>query len=191
MSVVGARWLSGVVACAVSMAVCAGAEPLRRLRRPTRRAAPPTQWDPVFQDTFEADAFSRLDGDRRPSPPPKPVPVPPEPDVDDEFDRSAVMRRLERARAAIEDLIASHEALAKPTPQAARSTEEIVALARKLAAADPDYSGDVHYVRYTDEMAQAARRLQGLLGTGRHAEALDAVRALRNSCAACHGRFNP
>lgn len=189
----GARWLSGLVACAVGLAVCAGAESPRRPRRPARRAAPPKRWDPSVRDTFEADAFSRLGGEQRPLPPPRPpddaAPAPPAPDGD--FDRSDVMRRLERARSALEDLLSSKEALAKPAPRAAKATEEIVAMARRLAADDPDHSADVHYVRHADGMAQAARRLQGLLGTGRHAEALDAVRALRTSCDACHGQFNP
>jgi len=179
-------WVQGVVAVAlVFTCVAAEAETARR-RRPIRRSPPPTHWEPVARGTFEADAFTLLDGERpRDFSTPRP-PQPPPPPPDEEFDRVDLMRRLKRCYGAIDGMVD----VPKNSPQAGQAADEIDVIARQLAA-DPEYSAEGSYVAHATAMSQAARRLKLVIGTARHGEAREALRAVLKACNACHAEYNP
>lgn len=178
------RLLSSLLVWLACVSTCAGAQSLHRQRTPVMRSKPPTQWGPVERGVFSNDAFSLLHGDEPPIEPPPPPPPPPR-----EFDRNHIMQQLEKARAAVDDLLVSKQVFARQVPQAALEVDEVITLGQRLAQDDPDYSADGYYVRHANEMAKAARWLKELLGTARHEEALDAGRAMNAACVACHTKF--
>lgn len=179
-------WVKGVVAVGLVLTCVAAQAETARRRRPIRRSPPPTHWEPVARGAFEANAFTLLDGERPEdfSTPPPPLPPPPPPD--EEFDRVDLMRRLKRCYGAIDGMVD----VPKSSPQVGRAADEIDVMARQLAA-DPDYSTERPYVAHATAMSQAARRLKLAIGTARHDEAREALRAVRTACDACHAEFNP
>jgi len=137
---------------------------------------------------FEENAFLLLAGVK---PPPPPAPAPPPVEDGPSFDRDDLMKRLSRATAVMEDLVSAPGKPVLAGSRTAEALEELLAVSRQLAHDDPDYSSDVHYVRYADELSAAARLLRSSLDRAEGPQAAMALRAVRAACASCHGKFNP
>jgi hypothetical protein len=176
-------------ACFFWFPMAAGAE------RQLRRSSPPRQSQPVktgsasYEGIFEEDAFSLLSGSR-PSTPPYKVPLP-SPGGPRQFDREELMQRASIANATIDEFVPASRTSRRSPDRIARAIDELVAIGRQLAHDDADYSADVHYVRYADEMSKAAQLLRISLERADEPQADLALRSLRAACASCHSRFNP
>lgn len=171
------------------LSACAGGEPTRRRSGPPTRAQPVHNKAVMSSGIFEENAFSLLSGPKPPPPPlehrlPPPEDAPP-------FDRDDLMQRLSRATAVIEDIVSAPSKPIRSGSRAAEAIDELMAVSRELAHDDPDYSSDVHYVRYAYELSAAARLLRSSLDRAEGPQAGMALRSVRAACASCHGKFNP
>jgi len=179
-----------LLAVASWLSASAGGEPTRRRSSPPTRARPATAGTVMGSGIFEGNAFSLLAGPRPPTPQDQSPPLPPPKDAPP-FDRDDLMQRLSKATAVIEDIASAPTKPIRSGSRVAEAIDELIAVSRQLAHDDPDYSSDVHYVRYADDLFAAARLLRSSLDRAAGPRADMALRSVRAACASCHGRFNP
>lgn len=177
-----------LLAVASWLSASAGGEPTRRRSSPPTRARPAAAGTAMSPGLFEGNAFSLLEG---PKPPPPLEHRLPPPEEAPPFDRDDLMQRLSRATAVIEDIASASTKPIRSGSRVAEAIDELIAVSRQLAHDDPDYSSDVHYVRYADDLFAAARLLRSSLDRAAGPRADTARRSVRAACASCHGRFNP
>jgi cytochrome c556 len=186
--------VAGMVAVGFVVAAIAADSTEQRRESPKRpavaerqRAAAPMGWDKMVRDVFLEDAFSIV-GDRTKKGTGQ-LPAPPVPQQPDEFDRTALMKSLEKAEDSIAQAIASEKTFKQHAALLDQQIEIITGIALKLKEADPDYKDDADYQRFVQSMRDSAASMRsGVKNTSYEVSGVSFGR-LKQSCDSCHRAF--
>jgi cytochrome c556 len=187
--------MAGLAAVGVLVAPIAAdsTEKRRALQRRPRvhekqRAAAPTSWDKMVAEAFFEDAFSVV-GQRPANEGAGQLPAPPVPQQPDEFDRTALMKSLEKAEESIAQAIASEKTFKQHAALLGKQIEIITEIASKLKGADPDYKDDADYQHFVQSMQDSAASMRsGVKNTSYEAYGVSFGK-LKQSCDSCHRAF--
>jgi cytochrome c556 len=164
----------------------------RRALRPRRlsvwtRAEPPKRWNKSSEAIFAADAFLLL-GDKPvpvvplPPVPPKPAPVPP-------FDRSAVMKQLEKAQDDLVAVLADEKRFSTQQKDFEKSIKVLFDNAEALVTNDSEYKEDDTYIEIAKALRDAADVMPTTLKTDGFGGMGGAVGRLKKACNECHAKY--
>lgn len=165
--------------------------------QPVRRARPPQRWDPAVESQFAANAFALLDGERPRDFGRSAVQAAPaaeagdagQPAADGDFDRSAMMKKLESAEEALAETLSSEKTFQAGGSRAEQAADLVVMMGRTLFSGDPDFADEDDYLKFAEDMTNAAKQLKVLVKKGDYAGARSCLDRIKKSCDGCHGGF--
>ena len=160
-----------------------------RQRRPPvkKRAEAPKQWGLSSRAVFADDAFTLL-GDKEVviAPPP---PAPPNPAPQKPFDRTAVMKELEKAEQELAEMLADEKRFRSRRNDLEKSIQLLVINAESLVQDDSEYKDDDTYMDLARSLRDKAEGVSETIKTAGYAGAGKAVGKLKQVCNECHDTF--
>jgi cytochrome c556 len=164
-----------------------GRRPTRARRSPVgTRAEAPKQWDKSSQSIFADDAFTLLGKKDTVTPPP---PVPPKPAPQNTFDRTAVMKELEKAEDQLTEVLADEKRFRSRRNDFDKSIKVLVANAKTLVQDDSEYKDDDTYMDMARSLRAKAEAVPDTIKTAGYAGAGKAVGKLKQVCNDCHEKY--
>jgi cytochrome c556 len=153
-----------------------------------QRAAAPMSWNKMVAEAFFEDAFSVL-GKRTPTEVSGQSPFPPVPRQPDAFDRTTLMKSLEKAEESIALAVASEKTFKHNAALLAEQIEIVMGIASELKEADPDYKDDEDYQRFVQSMRDSAASMRSAGNKTSYEMSGVSFGRLKQSCDSCHRTF--
>ena len=156
------------------------------------RAKPPQSWDTSVLALFPTDGFVLLEGTRplftHDLGKEKQDLAPIKPNHGD-FDRTDMMKKLERAEQILAESLSSPKTFASTSSKIETASDLIVMMGKTLFSSDPDYSTDDSFLKQAEEMTNSAKQIVVFVKKKDYEGASRAFSNVRKSCDTCHEGF--
>lgn len=160
------------------------------------RAVPPKKWDKATLGTFFPNAFETLQGSRPDFTAPgevkeggKKEEKKQEAIAHGDFDRSDLMKKLERSEESIREVLSSEGSFKAGISKVSQPLDVVVMMGKTLFHSDPDYNGDDDFLRLAEEMVSAANNMKACCKKSDYKGAGAAFARIQKSCNDCHAAF--
>lgn len=155
------------------------------------RAKPPTKWDKSTLSIFEDNAYSLLEG-QKPNlviQEDKKLENKKEEKADGDFDRTDMMKKMQRAEEVLAESLNSEKSFKAATSKIESSADLIIMMGRTMFNGDPDYSDDDYFLKQAEDMTISAKQIKALVKKGDYEAASRSFSSIKKNCDNCHQRF--
>lgn len=172
-----------------------------------KRSKPPKEWDKLTKSFFSENAFSFLDGQKRPdfneiksgtSPlvSDNKEPQNKKETIDenieeskDDFDMSDMMSKLESCEDSLRDSLQTEGIFQTSTKQIDTYSDIIIMLGRTLANSNPEYDDPDSFLKYAQNMKDNAQALKVFAKQKKYKEAYEHFKKIQKNCNDCHTQY--
>jgi cytochrome c556 len=154
------------------------------------RSAPPKKWDKATMDVFFDNAFETLEGSR-----PERKVVEKQKveekieEVHGDFDRSELMKKLERSEEIIQEILSSDKNFKAGLSKIDQPVDMVIMLGKTIFHSDPDYNQDDDFLKFSEELLSSAKSLKAFCKKSDYEGASSAFSRMKKSCNSCHQVF--
>lgn len=154
------------------------------------RARPPKKWDQVTLSIFSDNAFSLLEGE-------KPTFAQKEKEkteetvkkADGDFDRSDMMKKLERAEEILAESLNNEKTFISASSKINSAADLVIMMGKTLFNGDPDYGDDDSFLKFSEDMTNNAKLIKIFVTKKDYEGASKAFSNVKKNCNSCHEGF--